>query len=118
MKFNSLGYINCVSLGEMGLSKVAKNNHNYEYSIIRNIRHGFNDYIIDTYWLDKIAALLNPNEILTVKNCDNGYYRLSLTTYMQSQHHYKAWCEKFNYEPKNAVYLRKFVKEVRIIWVS
>ena len=118
MKLNSMGYYNSVSMAEFGLTKVAKNNKSYEMSIISNIRHGHNDYIIDKDWLDKIVELLNPNEILLVRDCNNGYYCLSLTTYMQSQHYYVAWCERLHYEPKNDIYLRKFVKEVRIIWIE
>ena len=87
-------------------------------SIVSNIRHGFDDYIIDKSWIDSIVKLLNPNEILTVRPCEDGYYCLRLVTYMQSQHHYKAWCEKLHDEPNNAVNLRKFVKEVRVIWIE
>lgn len=118
MKLNSLGYINSFSMAEFSKDKALKNNRSYELSIIRNIRHGYNDYIIDTYWLNKIVELLNPNEILKVTENKDGYYRLSLTTYIESQHYYTQWCEKLNYNPKNAINLRKFVKEVRIIWVE
>lgn len=117
MKLNSLGYFNSVSMSEFGLNK-CKPDHSYERSILSNIRKGHNDYIIDKAWLNDIVKLLMPNEILNVRDCENGYYCLSLTTYMQSQVYYTAWCEKFGYEPKNAVYLRKFVKEVRVIWMD
>jgi hypothetical protein len=104
-------------MSEFGLSK-CKPDHSYERSILSNIRKGYKDYIIDKTWLNDIVKLFNPNEILEVRDCKNGYYCLSLTTYIESQRHYKVWCEKLHYEPKNTVYLRKFVKEVRVIWIT
>ena len=117
---NDQGVLACTLLSELGLTRGHKS-RDFERKFVAGLRDGSSDFIYDDWMLDKIVKVLKPNEIIIVRkmyeeNDISSYYKVTLTTYMQQLTYYKRWCVKKKLDERNAVNLRKFVKEVKIIW--
>lgn len=114
-KMNAYGVVNARSMGEYSRGRCMPIDNSYELGILRGLRQGHYDFVYDSYWLDKIVALLDRSEILLVLKVED-YYKIALITYVQSQAYYVQWCEVNHLIPKQSKNLTRFVKEVRCIW--
>lgn len=112
--FNEFGYLNCTLMCNMGLSKVKKDT-SWERNIVTGLRNGGNDFIYDRCFIKRIVDVLRPNEILLVCKTKD-YYILNLTTYQQQMTYYVRWCRNHGLKEKNAVNLKRFIEEVKVIW--
>jgi len=113
---NSEGYVSCTLMSQFGLKK-AKKSIDYERKILHMLRRQKNsyDFVYDEIWIERIAKLLYPNELLMVKKGEY-YYRITLASYEKQMQIFKQWCKKHNYNEKNAANLRKFIRKVKIVW--
>ena len=119
---NADGTLRCTLLSELGLERATPSSA-WERKFLSGLRKGKSDFIYNDWVLDKLVNCLRPNEIIEIetlyeKGDLRNYYKLTLTTYQQQMLYYKQWCVSKNLDQRNAVNLRRFIKEVKVIWVD
>lgn len=113
------GYVNAISMAEFSSDLALPTDTKYERNIVSILRKGQTDFVYDKYWVEQITNILKANEILIVETredvsaIDKYYYRIKLATNREQMHHYKLWCE----EHTNSKNLKKYIEEVRVIWL-
>ena len=119
---NADGTLRCTLLSELGLERATPSSA-WERKFLAGLRKGKSDFVYNDWVLDKLVNCLRPNEIIKIetlyeKDDLKDYYKLTLTTYQQQLTYYKEWCVSKSLDERNAVNLRRFIKEVKIIWVN
>ena len=114
-KMNVLGFINSSSMSEYSLDRCDKQRNPFPISVLSNIKQFGSDYVYDEYWIQKVAKLMQPDEILLVLPIED-YFMLKICNQTQTQQYYIQWCGVNNLISNRYENLRKFIKEVRIIW--